>query len=99
MFDEQRNFSFCNIKKVGKFYCVRCFFYIIIILTVQTALNFKFFIGTYFTTKRNGGEEMNKNKKEYIPADVTLIEFDKNDVITTSSWGLPYVDPNENAWV
>lgn len=42
---------------------------------------------------------MNKNKKEYIPADVTLIEFDKNDVITTSSWGLPYVDPNENAWV
>ena len=47
----------------------------------------------------NGGEKMYKTKKEYLPADITLIEFDKSDVITTSSWGLPYVDPDENAWV
>ena len=40
---------------------------------------------------------MNKNKKEYLPTELTIIEFDKGDVIATS--GLPFVDPDDNSWV
>lgn len=39
---------------------------------------------------------MNKEKKEYQPAELLLIRFDTSDVIATSS---TYRDPDENAWV
>ena len=63
----------------------------------------RFFLKTFFSPlvrafekMKNGGEKMNKEKKEYQPAELLLIRFDTSDVIATSS---TYRDPDENAWV
>ena len=40
---------------------------------------------------------MKKDKKEYLTAELSLVEFDKTDVIATS--GFPYIDPDDNSWV
>lgn len=39
---------------------------------------------------------MNKEKKEYLPAELKLIEISDNDVICTSGWVL---DPDEGSWI
>lgn len=38
---------------------------------------------------------MNKEKKEYQPAELLLIRFDTSDVIATST----YIDPDDGSWV
>ena len=40
---------------------------------------------------------MNENKKEYLAAELHLVEFNETDVIATS--GFNYIDPDDSAWV
>lgn len=39
-----------------------------------------------------------EKKKEYLPAELKLTEFDATDVICTSG-KLDHIDPEDNSWV